>query len=288
MCRKENEMPNPTAYRVVANSLPRGGPFLLASALDLLGYRKFAGNGDTPRALNYQEAKKALAKVSSLAHPHVDLSDSIGVSLFAPLAASPTTVRQWLTAVTVGEYMMGHMPWSAPLATLMVALDYRQVVILRDPRTLLLALLFLDEMMPRFLTDDFAQLTPLQQVEKLWVGGYLPRADVNLQPFATVYRSMLAWRGTPNTLLLRFEELVGPQAGGTDRQQQQALAELATFLALPLDETLRSRVDQIVDPSAYTFVQAQRSNWLEAVDRAVIDYVEHHCAPLCQEAEYRL
>lgn len=30
-------------YRVLANSLPRGGPFLLASALALLGYRRFAG-----------------------------------------------------------------------------------------------------------------------------------------------------------------------------------------------------------------------------------------------------
>ncbi|MCB0062125.1 MAG: hypothetical protein KDE19_08425 [Caldilineaceae bacterium] len=44
-------------HRVLANSLPCGGPFLLASALDLLGFHKFMGDASTPRSLNYRDAK---------------------------------------------------------------------------------------------------------------------------------------------------------------------------------------------------------------------------------------
>lgn len=269
-------------YRVLANSLPRGGPFLLASTLDLIGYCQFSSNDDTPSALNYQAAKKALHKVAPAAnHP-----EAIGVSSFAPLYAVPTTIQRWLTAVAVGEYMMGHMPWSAPLQAVMASLHYRHLVILRDPRALLLALLFNDQVMPRFLAPDFALLTPLQQVEKMWLGGYLPQADVTLQPFATVYRSLLAWRDTPNTLCVRFEDLIGPQAGGTMVQQQVVLAQVAAFLDAPVDDAMSTRVDQIADPSAHTFGLAQRAIWPQSVDREVVDYVEHHCVTLCHEAGY--
>jgi hypothetical protein len=269
-------------YRLLANSLPRCGPFLLASALDLVGYCKFVGNDHTPRALNYQEAKNALQKVA----PAANLAETIGVSLFAPLFAPPTLVHQWLTAVTAGEYMMGHMPYSAPLQSVMASLDYRHLVILRDPRALLLALLFQDQLMPRFLAADFALLTPMQQVEKMWDGGYLPKANVTLQPFAAVYRSMLAWRGAPNCLEIRFEDLVGPQADGSIAQQQQALTQLAAFLDLPVDDALLARVDQIADPSAHTFSLAQRATWSQCVASEVVEYVEDNCVTLCQEAGY--
>lgn len=268
--------------RVLANSLPRGGPFLLASALDLLGYRRFSGAANTPRALNYLEAKKALQQ----GVPAADTPDAIGVSLFAPLEASPATVQRWLTTVANGEYIMGHMPYSPRLQSVMADLQYRQVVIVRDPRALLLALICDEQVMPRFLAADFATLSPLQQVERMWEGGYLPQADVTIQPFAAVYRSMLAWRDQPATLLMRFEELIGPPGGGSLVQQQQALARLATFLGLSVDEAQMARVEQIADPSAHTFSLSQKALWPTRGAPEAVEFVEHRCAMLREEAGY--
>jgi hypothetical protein len=277
-------------YRVLANSLPRGGPFLLASALDLLGYRRFAGTADTPRALNYQDAKNALAKEPPAADPSTALkasnSTTIGVSPFSPLNASPTIVQRWLTQVAVGEYIMGHMPWSAPLQDIMTDLNYRHIVILRDPRALLLALVFHAEVMPRFLAADFASLSPLQQVEKMWMGGTLDRAGMTLQPFATVYRSLLAWRNLSNTLLVHFEDLVSPQLGGSIAQQRQTLAQLAKFLDLGVQVNLPSQDNQITDSTANTFSLTQRATWANNADGEAVAYVERQCASLAQEAGY--
>lgn len=112
-------------HRVLANSLPCGGPFLLANVLDLLGCHKFTGNTGTPRALNYLEAKNALIQES----PAPTSATTIGVSLFAPLLASPATINRWLTAVVAGDYLMGHMPWSAPLQEVMTDLAYRHLIL---------------------------------------------------------------------------------------------------------------------------------------------------------------
>jgi hypothetical protein len=275
-------------YRVLANSLPRGGPFLLASALDLVGYRRFAGNADTPRALNYQDAKNALAKESPVADPsttpRASNSVTIGVSPFSPLDAPRAIVQRWLTQVSIGEYMMGHMPWSAPLQDALTDLNYRHIVILRDPRALLLALVFHTEVMPRFLATDFALMTPLQQVEKMWNGGHLARAGLTLQPFATVYRSLLAWRDLPNTILIRFEDLVPQQFGGSIAQQNQVLAQLAEFLNQ--DIALPTQDNQITDATANTFSLSQRATWANQVDAQAVGYVEQQCASLAQDAGY--
>ncbi|MCB0062126.1 MAG: hypothetical protein KDE19_08430 [Caldilineaceae bacterium] len=99
---------------------------------------------------------------------------TIGVSLFVLLSASTATVNRWLATVVAGDYLMGHMPWSVPLQEIMTDLVYRHVSILRDPRALLLALLFGNELMPRFLKADFAALTPLQQIECMWTGAPAP------------------------------------------------------------------------------------------------------------------
>jgi hypothetical protein len=281
--------------RVLANSLPRGGPFLLATALDLLGYRRFAGTADTPRALNYQDAKNALAKEPPVADPSTEFtlrneglrasnSTTIGVSPFAPLSASPATVRRWLTQVTIGEYIMGHMPWSAPLQDILTDLNYRHVVIVRDPRALLLALVFHAEVMPRFLATDFAPMSPLHQVEKMWNGGTLEQAGLTLQPFATVYRSLLAWRDLPNTILIRFEDLVPQQFGGSIAQQNQVLAQLAEFLNQ--DIALPTQDNQITDATANTFSLSQRATWANQVGAQAVGYVEQQCASLAQDAGY--
>lgn len=269
-------------HRVLANSLPCGGPFLLASALDLLGCHKFTGNAGTPRALNYLEAKNALAQES----PTPASAATIGVSLFAPLSASPATINRWLAAVAPGDYLMGHMPWSAPLQEVMTDLAVRHVIILRDPRALLLALLFGDELMPRFLKADFAGLAPLQQIERMWLGDHLPQANVTLQPFATVYRSMVAWREQPNSLLVRFEDLVSPQAGGDRCRQQHVLKQIADFLEVTVNDAQLTAVDTIADPSSHTFPLGQKALWPQVVTPAVVAFAEENCAVLCQEAGY--
>jgi hypothetical protein len=247
----------------------------------MLGGRKFAGSTSVPSALNYQEAKRLLQNVQP-----ASAAGMIGVSLFAPIYASAATVQSWLSTVPAGEYIMGHMPWSAPLQSLLSDLRYRHVVILRDPRTLLLALLFDDHVMPRFLSADFASMTPLQQVEQMWLGGHLPLANLSLQPFAAVYRSMLAWLRVPDCLIIRFEDLVGSTWGGRRAAQREALAQLASFLDVPIDEAVLARVDSIDDPSARTFAISQRATWCARVDREIIEYVDRRCEALCHEAAY--
>jgi len=268
-------------HRVLANSLPCGGPFLLASILDALGRERYTGREALPAAFNFKDTKNALQKRQI---PPEDAT--IGVSPFVPWHVDAVTLHEWLSGVDQGQYMIGHLPWSSEVTLPFSDLDYRHLVILRDPRALLLALLFGEAVMPRFLRPDFASLSQLEQFWFMWNGGYLPHADVTLKSFAEIYRSMVAWKKDPTCLVVRFEDLVGIDGGGTAARQKKTVEHIMAYLNCPSDDVAKI-VASIHDPTAYTYRIDQMEAWASKVDKMIIELVMKHCHPLYEEAGYR-
>lgn len=268
--------------RVLANSLPRGGPHLLFSAISVLGYPKYAGYHDFPKAFNYAEAKRVLAKST----PPSASTERIGISPFAPLYADLVSMQQWLEVVPLGHYIPAHIPWVPVLTPILADLDYRQFVIIRDPRALLLSLLFDTHVMPRFLIADFASRSPIEQLEFMMAGGEVFQAAVTLNGFADVYRSMLAWQNEPNCLLVRFEDLVGIRGGGSLEQQRDVIQKMASYLDLPLDDGVYERLGEIEDLSVSMFRIDQIEDWASVVGGEIVARVMAYCEPLCREAGY--
>ena len=66
--------------RVLPNSLPKGGSSVLTETVEMLGYKKYTQDQGTPKAFNYNEAKKALNNERELK----DIEKKIAISPFAP------------------------------------------------------------------------------------------------------------------------------------------------------------------------------------------------------------
>lgn len=270
-------------YSILANSLPRGGPFLLTSALRLLGYHKYnrAEQCQTPPAFNYLEAKKALqGREVAAGDAH------IAISPFAPCYVEASIMRDWLGVLHADEFIMAHIAHTQGLSQALQGLPCRHIAIIRDPRALLLSLLFDTHPMPRFLIQPFAQLSASEQLEFMLQGGEVPHADMVLQPFAQMYRSMLAWQYTSDCLLVYFEDLVGPQGGGSHVQQLCALAEIADFLELEFDDAIAERLAEINDPSIPSFRLDQLAQWEAQLGTEIVERVLVECDALAEEAGY--
>jgi len=271
------------AISVLANSLPRGGPFLLSSALRILGYRKYSGADvhGTPAAFNYLEAQKALQGRQTAPGDNM-----IGISPFAPCYVEQAMMRDWLSVLAGDEYIMAHIPWSSVLSSAMAGLACRHVTIIRDPRALLLSLLFDTHPMPRFLIESFVVLSPEEQLNFMLSGGDVPQAGLTLKSFAQMYRSMLAWLNAPDCLVVRFEDLAGSQGGGSREQQRDTVRQMAAFLGLPVDELVDSKLSEIHDPSVATFRLDQMDDWENEVGRNIVEQVLAACGTLVCEAGY--
>ncbi len=276
-------------FRVFANSLPKSGTFLLSRALELFGYRDYGEperEEATPIYFNYRQARNAMIKGA------VEGSEAtIQVGTQALVEVPVNTFGHWLEAVPQDCYITAHVSCSPALPALLERLNYRHLFIIRDPRAVLPSLLsfILDTRgLPKdhFLAPDLEPLSFDERLEFLLQGGIGPHSGLRVRGFAEVYRGMLAWRDQPGCLMIRFEELVGEQGGGSTEQQRASVAAIADHLGLALDERITAGIPGIYNPSAPTFRIGRIDSWRDSLPLGVAKRLTAYCAPLCEEAGY--
>lgn len=263
--------------RIFANSFPRGGPFLLSSTLELLGHTKYAGGDGVPSAYNFKQAQAAVAGREIVS---ADSPTAVAIGPFAPVYADASWMQTWLDVLPRNDlYIMGHIPHCAAISTVLSELEYKHVLIIRDPRTLLLALLYDTHVMPRFLIEPFSALTSAEQLDFMWAGGEV--ANVTLRGFAAVYHSMVAWQDDPTCCVVRMEALGGMQGVA---QQHQTVTQIADYLDLPAPPV--ENLSAIADPTAQSFRTDATARWADYVDHKLIEKVCDLCADLAVNAGY--
>lgn len=285
--------------RVLVNSLPKSGTHLLSNTMELFGYQDyFSSDGyhhENPRFFTAREVKRALGPDGETANVAAEGQKfCIGPVAAYPLAVA--TLRQWLTVVPLQRYVLGHIPWSAGLGELLAETHYHHIFIIRDPRAVFVSRLryILDPGAARdlyddrkhFLENDVTDLSPADRVEFLLQGGDAQQAGVAIRSYGDAYRSALAWTQDPRCLVVRFEDLVGEQGGGSTEAQRQTTERIAAHLGLPLDGELAAKLDRIYDPTARTFKSGKIDGWKTVLEGESLERLLAYCAPLCEEAGY--
>lgn len=283
-----------TANRVLINSLPKSGTHLLAKAIELCGFEEHFDPENmadpqrvTPLFLNYREVKQAMAQQPAQRQQ----AANIPVGTLTPTYADPQTFAEWLAAMPTGRYLLGHMGYTADLPPLLADYQVRHVFIIRDPRAVLASLLsfILDTKgmpKPHFLEADFRQLNAQQRLDLLLEGGYAPQAGVQVAAFRDIFHKMLAWQQDPQCLVVKFEDLVGEQGGGTQARQAACFERIATHVGRALDTELMGRFSQIYSTKSRTFRQGSIAGWQQSLDAASVERVRVYCQPLCDLAAY--
>jgi len=227
----------------------------LSQAVEQLGYEKFAAPDGLPKSFNYMQIKNALGNPAT--EPSAE--NTIAVGTFAPWYLSNATMNAWLQPLDVHHYWQGHVLWSETFATLLKTLDYKQIVILRDPRVVIGNMLWEDEKLPNFFKLDFADWSIQQRLSCLCEGGHLPKANVTLAPFKDFYLQMLAWQHDENTLLLHLEAV----------QSTTTLKDLLVYLEC--EEHIQKL--EMLSKNAAT-----QQDWHHHLDTSTVQYIETYCA----------
>lgn len=278
-------------YRVLVNSLPKSGTHLLTQAVAQFGYQEYASQRNywdrclsmlgygTPWLLNHRQAKQSRQRGRISA-----TTQAIQVGALTEYSVSAKTMYDWLSQLKLGCYIQGHLPYSPALLPVLDELKFRHVLIIRDPRAVLVSLLHYipnahrSGMGKHFLADDFAKLNSQQQLDLLLYGGEAKCANLIIKPFAEVFFSVLQWRESTQYLMLYFEDIIGPQGGGDSTTQQRVLHQLAMYLN---PQTDTHSLTDIYNPHSRTFRQGQVDGWQKGLSPQWIQQLNDYCAPLC-------
>lgn len=210
----------------------------------------------------------------------------VGVTNPVPVPAS--LVARWLQHVPAGNYKLGHLPWSPPAGQLLDRLQFKHIIIIRDPRAVLVSFLRYIARRRHPLHNTFRRLSEREQIALLLTGRETPDAEPKIQPIPHWYRDILAWHEKGQAHLVRFENLIGSSGRGEDETQRQTVRELVTYLALDPTETLIDHVcNHIYDPQSPTFRTGQINSWREELPPAQITLLNQNFDPLLQQLGYQ-
>ncbi len=203
------------APKAVANSVPKAGSHLLARCLVLMGM------------------------VNSRQHAHY--------------LHSQEHIARAFSRLKPGEFLTAHLPYSEFVAQLVVQTASRMVLIIRDPRDVVVSHFYyvtykdkhhrLRSYYQALPSDDERLLTSIRGIEP--PPG---REDLYLPNISQRFRGLLAWQ-KHGAYLVRFEDLVGPQGGGDQEKQLEEIRNIARHIGWPLTS---SQVEEIAQRLFYT------------------------------------
>ncbi|MEM9273398.1 MAG: sulfotransferase domain-containing protein [Cyanobacteria bacterium P01_F01_bin.143] len=285
--------------RVLVNSLPKSGTHLLAKAIQIFGYREYFTSDayvtNTPKFLGSYEILRVLNNQNIVNNKSEE--DVLNIGIIFPNLIPRSKLEYWLECLPKSQYINGHIPYNPELNKVLSSLNYNHVCIIRDPRAVTVSRLkfilnsdsakdILPQGIP--LKADLEPMSTKERLNFLLNGGYAEKSDLTIYSFAQIYRSILAWGQDPNCLLVKFEDLIGEQGGGSKDKQAQTLRDLAAHLDIPWDEKISRQTKNVYDPKTRTFRVGNINSWKNALEPENLARLTEYCEPLCKEAGYEI
>ena len=233
---------NRTEPKILCNSLPKAGTHLLERALCLHPrlYRKFVPTISDQKIHRWNGLDPLLARVRP------------------------------------GQIVLCHLHFKPEYRQSMAECGIRSIFLIRDPRDVVVSQAFYIAGEKRHpLHQLFARQPSLKERLKIAIQGDaahgLPSVGQRLDEFG-------GWLGASD-LVVRFEDLIGAEGGGSMRSQREALRALYFAVGLsPQEELLDSITQQLFSSASPTFRRGRTGEWRECFDLELQELFQYTAA----------
>ncbi len=218
---------------VLSNSIPKAGSNLLLRCLELM-----------PRLV--------------YTRTHLDIH------------TPPERLEHSLRRLHRGEFATAHLPYSTPVAKVMDERGIASFLMVRDPRDVVVSHIYWvtykytkGRFHPYFrnLPDDSARLMASIRGTPSLEDGF------RLEDVGTRFRTYMRWLDH-GSLLVRFEDLIGPLGGGDKERQRETIRRMGAHLGMTLDDRqITTIAENLFDRRSPTFRKGRIGDWQQHFTR---------------------
>lgn len=233
--------------KVLLNGPGKSGTHLLSDCLSLIPRMMFSGR-------------------------HFALSEffygPVGPSDFRkPEPSSPLDVRRlrkYLRRCPQGMFVTTHARFHPDFSELVKELRFKHILLLRDPRDVAVSHAFYMQRDALHQHHEYYTETLKSDEERLMASicGFEEDAENYLPPIGESFGAYLPWTNDPSTLVVRFEDLIGPQGGGDAEKQLEEIERIGGFVERSLSQEKTSRVARsMYGKGSLTFRKGRAGGW---------------------------
>lgn len=239
--------------RVLLNGPAKSGTHLLSDCLSSMPKMMFSG--------------RHFALPEFMVPPH---STNRGVPTLASwrqLELDEARLEKYLNGCPQGMFVTAHAHFHPVLRDILEKLEFQQLVLLRDPRDVVISSVlsplkrqpwhhahrFFFEVLK---SDEERIMVSIRGVET----DHAPKGSKG--SIRSIFDRYMEWLDEPWTLMVRFEDLVGPRGGGETEKQIATIERIAEFLGRPVDRAGAMTIAQrTYGTSGLTFRRGTIGDW---------------------------
>ncbi|MBT8363706.1 MAG: sulfotransferase domain-containing protein [Deltaproteobacteria bacterium] len=249
--------------KTFVNSFPKSGTNLMCKCLELFGYRELGGLASS-QVLS-RGWRSILRRILWQSYTK---QQGYLVGIDTPVEIVRWAIDSRLRKAHDATFLFGHVGYTADLLMKINAMEFKPILIVRDPRAILSSFVhYVLANTSHALHIQFVKMTEDDRWKAGLVGYFEGR--VTLQPLKLRCEALAPWLNAPEVLKLRFEDLVGERGGGTNKSQVKILGQICHFLHIP-QERITAVSEQLFGPSKLTFRRGQVDSWKEEIPENII------------------
>lgn len=223
---------------IFINTIPHSGTHLVTKIVESLGYEhaiisnKFYSvkpffRRKQKAGINWRQSKE-INSPFSLLEPKTVL-----VSVASPRLVRPSLIKNMLTKIYDGQYVIGHMPYSDDGKKVIENHIAKTITIIRDPRDMAISMINHSRSRPLHHAHHylFSELSNESERLKAVLLGFKNKHG-SLIGINQMYKSMLQWKDHDNNLTIKFEDLVGEKGDGSLSNQLITIRAIINHLEL--------------------------------------------------------
>ena len=226
---------------------PKSGTHLLSDCLSLMPRMMFSGRHFA--LTDFYDRSGECGNVSgSEAYP----------------ALRETDLRNFLKRTPRGMFATAHARFHPSLVRFLEELGFKQVLLLRDPRDVVVSHVFYvkRERLHQHHTYFMEVLKSNEECIMATIKGFESSAGYTSISIKERFDGYIAYFNHSSTLVVRFEDLVGPQGGGDAEKQLTDIQRIGEFVNKPIDRgQARQIAEKIYGKSTLTFRKGQSGDW---------------------------
>ncbi|WP_419599981.1 sulfotransferase domain-containing protein [Thiolapillus sp.] len=214
------------------NGLPKTGTHLAKKIMHLAGMQQH------PFTLAAYHADQAV--ISWNRKYESTLGPAVEIGALQPKPMHDLLLREVLRSIPPLHVFNGHCTHSNALADLLLQEEIQTIALVRDPRDVVVSLAeyLIKHEHPQYRGKSWNKC--LRQA----IEGYSPIHAPRVRPteergWQQAWQAFLPWKEVKGVLFLRFEDLVGPEGGGSEETQLQNIRRILDFAGkqtLPAEE----------------------------------------------------
>jgi len=183
-----------------------------------------------------------------------------------------------------GHVLVSHLPYSQDLEALLSEEGIPSLLMIRDPRDIILShCKHLVQNEGHRLHERYVSLPDVESRLSLTIRG---DSEGEIDPIRLRFEYFLGWLET-DTLIVRFEDLIGPRGGGTREAQVRALAKVCDHIGIETDDArVRDLASRLFYTASPTFRKGLVGQWKDKMSHSIKELVDEKLGDLIRRYGY--